>query len=93
MTAGNTFISILEFGPELLGTALYRPVGLPRTNPALFNPNGLQRRLPGQAGCQFFVTEQGRPLCLYVVIGSYRDRAALSEQVNSVLDSVRVDAP
>ena len=60
----------------MLGTPLYSASGIPRTEPRLFNPNGLQRRIEGQAGCQFFFTEHSRPLCLYVVIGSYTDAVA-----------------
>ena len=93
MTAENTFIALLEFGPECLGTALYGSVGLPRVSPDRFDPNGLQRRLPGQAGCQYFFTEQSRPICLYVVLGSHQQAARLSAQVNRVLDRIKVDAP
>jgi len=88
----NTFIAILEFGRECLGTALYASVGLPRVSPEGFDPNALQRRIPGQAGCQFFFTEQSRPMCLYVVLGSGIDAPALSAQVNMVLDRIRVAA-
>jgi len=93
MTAENTFMALLEFGPECLGTALYGSVGLPRVSPDKFDPNGLQRRLPGQAGCQYFFTEQNRPMCLYVVLGSYQRVGPLSAQVNRVLDGIKVDAP
>ncbi len=92
MASRNTFVAILEFAPECLGTALYRAQGIPRTEARLFNPNGLQRRIAGQAGCQFFFTENDRPMCLYVVIGSHRDAAALSAKVNQVLDGITVDA-
>ena len=52
-----------------------------------FDPNGLQRRVPGQAGCQYFFTEQSRPMCLYVVLGSARRRGtARQSQANQVLD-------
>ena len=47
MASRNTFVAILEFGPECLGTALYRAQGIPRTDARLFNPNGLQRRIEG----------------------------------------------
>jgi hypothetical protein len=88
----NTFIAILEFGQECLGTALYSGIGLPRVSPDRFDPNGLQRNIDGQAGCQFFFTEQSRPMCLYVVLGSGQLAQVLSPQVNMVLDRVRVAA-
>ena len=93
MTARNTFVALLEFGQECLGTALYSSIGLPRVEPRRFDPNGLQRRIPGQSGCQFFFTEASRPMCLYVVLGSHRDVDLLSAQVNRVLDRIKVDAP
>ena len=93
MTAQNIFVSIIEFGPECLGTALYSSVGMPRTNARSFNPNGLQRRIVGQAGCQFFFTQENRPLCLYVVIGAYVDAVPLSAQVNMVIDRIKVGTP
>ena len=92
MGPGNTFIAILEFGQECLGTALYGSVGLPRVSPEKFDPNALQRRISGQAGCQFFFTAQSRPLCLYVVLGSQQNAVALSAQANQVLDRIKVDA-
>jgi hypothetical protein len=92
MGAQHTFIAILEFGQECLGTALYSNVGLPRVTPDIFDPNALQRRIAGQAGCQFFFTEQSRPMCLYVVLGSAENVPALSAQVNLVLNGIKVAA-
>ncbi len=92
MGPNDTFIAIVEFGPDCLGTALYSLVGLPRVSPDRFDPNGLQRRIPGQSGCQLFFTEQSRPMCLYVVLGSHQNAPALSDQVNTVLDGVTVAA-
>lgn len=92
MGANNTFVAILEFGQECLGTALYSSIGLPRVSPAQFDPNALQRRITGQSGCQFFFTVQSRPMCLYVVLGSHQNAAALSAQANQVLDRIKVDA-
>ncbi len=92
MRAADTFIAIIEFGPECLGTALYSQVGLPRVSADRFDPNGLQRRLPGQCGAQYFFTERSRPMCLYVVLGSYRSVGPLSAKVNTMLDRITVAA-
>jgi hypothetical protein len=86
----NLFVSLLEFGPDCLGTALYSPVGMPRIRPGQFNPNGMQRRVAGQAGFQHFFTEANRPFCLYVVIGSHRQAVPLAKQVNAVLEQIEV---
>jgi hypothetical protein len=86
----HIFLALLEFGPDCLGTALYAPVGLPRLTPGQFNPNGMQRRVAGQAGFQHFFTEAGRPFCLYAVIGSHRQAVPLTRQVNAVLEQIEV---
>jgi len=88
----NCFVSLVEFGSECRGTALYGTVGLPRVRPEQFGPNALARRLPGQTGVQLFFTESSRPLCLYVVIGSDREVASSSTRVNQILDRVTVAA-
>jgi hypothetical protein len=92
MDASNTFVALLEFGQECLGTALYSSIGLPRVSPDSFDPNALQRRISGQSGSQFFFTVQSRPMCLYVVLGSHQNAVALSAQANQVLDRIKVDA-
>lgn len=86
----NMFVALLEFGPDCLGTALYAPVGVPRVRPGQFNPNGMQRRIAGQAGFQHFFTAANRPFCLYVVIGSHRHAVPLAKQVNAVLEQIEV---
>jgi len=90
MGPDNLFVSLLEFGPDCLGTALYAPAGLPRLTAGQFNPNGMQRRVAGQAGCQYFFTEANRPFCLYAVIGSHRQAVVLTKQVNEVLQQIEV---
>jgi hypothetical protein len=86
----HIFLALLEFGPDCLGTALYAPAGLPRLTPGQFNPNGMQRRVAGQAGCQSFFTEANRPFCLYAVIGSHRQAVPLTKQVNEILERIEV---
>lgn len=90
MGAAHIFIALLEFGSDCLGTALYEPRGLPRVSAGQFNPNGMQRRVAGQAGFQHFFTEHNRPFCLYVVLGSHRQAVPLTKQVNAVLDQIEV---
>ncbi len=92
MGPSDVFLAILEFGQECLGTALYSSLGLPRVRAERFDPNGLQRRIAGQAGVQYFFTVQSRPLCLYVVLGSYRNAVPLAAKANKVLDRMKVNA-
>jgi hypothetical protein len=58
--------------------------------PGQFNPNGMQRRVAGQAGFQHFFTEGNRPFCLYVVIGSHRQAVRLAQHANEVLERIEV---
>lgn len=90
MAASHVFVALLEFGAPEVGTALFAPVGLPRPAPGDFDPAALQRRLRGQAGYQRFCSLGGRPVCLYVVLGSHGQAATLCPQVNSVLDGIEV---
>jgi hypothetical protein len=90
MSADHVFIALLQFGPDCLGTALYAPQGFPRLAARDFNPNGLQRKVAGQAGFQHFFTAAGRPLCLYVVLGAHRRAGALCPQINEVLGRIEV---
>jgi hypothetical protein len=89
MESGAVFIALLEHDASEAGTALFQGKGVPWPLSADdFDPNNLQRGIAGQAGCQRFFLAEGRPFCLYVVIGSYRLRAALVREVNAVLAGV-----
>ena len=91
MGPDNLFVALLEFGLDCLGTALYAPRGVPRVRPGQFSPNGMQRRVAGQAGFQHFFTEGNRPFCLYVVIGSHRQAVGLAKHANEVLERIEVE--
>lgn len=90
MHSNNTFVALLEFGQECLGTALYQ-APRPLVEPSRFSPNGLQRILPGQCGAQYFFTEKRRPMCLYVVLGSQTNLVRAAARVNALLKGLAVD--
>lgn len=90
MSAAHAFVSLLEYDAEEAGRRLFAAVGRPVLSVRDFAPNALQRRLPGQLGCQRFFTENGRPFCLYVVLGSRQHAAALVAEVQGVLDGLQV---
>lgn len=92
MTAGHVFVSLFEYGPEAVGTALFAKQGLPDVRPEDFNPHTMQRPLPGQAGSQYFFTFNGRAFCLYVALGSHRMRGRVVPLVNEVLRTLRIEA-
>ncbi len=88
----DLFVSLVEFGPEAAGTALFAEVNeFPRSiDPRRLQPNQLQRLIPGQAGAQTFFTYRGRPFCLYVVVGSVARRADLAARATEVLDALEI---
>ena len=87
----DLFISLIEFGDEAVGSKLYEATDrIPRVTPGMFNPNQLQRRLPGQAGLQIFFTHRGRAFCLYVVIGSYSRRIELANKANQLIGQLSI---
>jgi hypothetical protein len=90
----DAVIAVVEYDPASAGTTLFAAQGVPRVlDPELFSPSVLQRSLPGQAGLQLFFTEQGRALCLYVVLGSYSRRHEVVPRVNAVLASLQIEPP
>jgi hypothetical protein len=91
MGAGHAFVALLEYDRAEAGRPLFAAVDRPRLQVRDFAANALQRRLPGQVGCQRFFTERGRPFCLYVVLGSRQHAAALLEDVQSALAGISVE--
>jgi hypothetical protein len=91
MRGTDVFITLFEYGPDSVGTALFDSKGVPRGLQARqFDRNALQRAVPGQSGLQQFFTHRGRAFCLYVVLGSHLDRVDLIPKVNAVLDSLEI---
>jgi hypothetical protein len=90
MGPAHAFVSLLEYDAEEAGQALFATQGRPRLTLRDFAPNALQRRLPGQLGCQKFFTENGRPFCLYVVLGSRHQADQLIAEVERVLANLEV---
>ncbi len=89
MNSDDILIILFEYHPESAGTPLFAHQGIPRPlDPQLFDRNALQRAIPGQSGLQQFFTENGRPFCLYVVLGSHIDRVELVARVNQILESL-----
>lgn len=90
--AGDVFISLVEFGPAEANTALFKEVDeLPVLETSMFHRNQLQRRIRGQAGVQHFFTLNGRPFCLYVVLGSIGNLRELVPKANELLDGLSID--
>jgi hypothetical protein len=88
MRSGDAFVALFEYGPESAGQPLFAAAGVPRIQTRDFDRNALQHGQPGQSGLQRFFTVNGRPFCLYVVVGSHIDRADVVAEINQLLDSV-----
>jgi hypothetical protein len=87
----HVFVSLFEYNREEAGRPLFAARGFPRLTVRDFAPNQLQRRLPGQLGCQRFFTHAGRAFCLYVVLGSQRHAVSLVQEVHEVIARLRVE--
>lgn len=85
----DAMVALLEFGRQSVGAALFAATGLPVPTPDMFQPGMLQRTLPGQSGYQRFFSVDGRPMCLYVVLGAHSRRARSVPKVHALL--ARVD--
>jgi hypothetical protein len=91
MTMFDAFVVLLEYHPSSAGTALFARHGLPtKLDPDSLDPATLQRQIKGHAGTQAFFNQQGRAFCLYVVVGSYRNRVRLVRGVNTVLEGIGI---
>lgn len=87
----DVFISLVEFGPEAVGSKLFPEVDqLPNLLPDMFHPSQLQRTLRGQAGTQIFFTYRGRAFCLYVVIGANARRVELTRKAQTIIRRLMV---
>jgi hypothetical protein len=92
MGPSHVLVVLMEFHPDAARTALFANEGMPRRVTAeMFDPRRLQRTISGQAGTQVFFREGGRAFCLYVVLGSSRDRAVLVPLVNDLLATLDVE--
>jgi hypothetical protein len=90
MTNEHLFIAFVEFSPESAGTELFKPTGMPKLRADDFDPNCLQHALAGQGGAQKFFTINGRPFCLYVVLGSHKRRVRTVPVVNDAIGGITV---
>ncbi len=86
----NVFVCLAEFDHEAGDTAMFAD-GIPRQLSASdFHPDAQQRVIAGQCGSQRFFAVDGRAFCLYVVLGSWVQRALQVQQVNQFLQTIDV---
>ena len=88
----DAFVSLVEYGPQEAGSALFSARGLPRRlDPRRFSSKQLQRTIAGQAGLQLFFSHAGRAFCLYVVLGDAGDAHRLVRRVEQVLATIEIE--
>lgn len=91
MRAGDILMVLFEYDGGSARTALFEARSLPRVVAAGdFDPSALQWGRPGMSGLQRFFTENGRPFCLYIVVGSHIDRHDVLDEINHVLGAVEI---
>ena len=93
MSTRDIFVSLLEYGPESVGTRLFQDVGMPRAfEPRDFSRPAARDGTGVQTAVQRFFTENGRPFTLYVVLGSHLGRRFLVERVRTLLAGIHIEA-
>jgi hypothetical protein len=91
MDSGAVLVILTEFDPGSADRRLFAGEGVPRRLGAGdFSPEGLQRRLPGQAGAQRWFRVGARAFGLYVVLGSGRAATLLAPEVTRVLAGLEI---
>ena len=93
MGPGHAFVTLVEFGPESLGSALFSTKGVPKLRSGEFSATTMQRPLPSMGGAQRFFVASGRAFCCYAVVGSLMRRTSLVAAINGALGAVTVDPP
>lgn len=91
MPPDGVVVVLAEFDPQAAGQALFPPVDLPVAVAASkASPRAMPRTIAGRSGVQRFFTLEGRPFCLYVVVGSAPSVRGLIERANGVLATLAV---
>jgi len=90
MTKENVLVVLRDMGADLGRTALYASGPVWQVKPEFFAA-GAGPGLPMDRGAaQHFFNAQGRGFSLYIVIGSYENRQALTPLVNEFLSGITI---
>jgi hypothetical protein len=90
MGRNDILVVLVEFEPGSAGRGIFTETRLPVLVPDEFDPNALQRTLPGQSGTQHFLHTAGRAFCLYVVLGSHALRGVLVREANRLVGGITI---
>ena len=90
----DVFISVIDFGPLAPDQQLFNHKGMPLpVTPEDFSEDAAVRGLQGGTASQQFFQANERGYCLYIVIGSHRERADVLLELNAVLTSIEFPNP
>ena len=93
MAADDVLVTLVEFDPGNSNSALFAQQGVPvPLRPESFSPAAMPRTVPGKAGAQFFFSIGDRAFSMFIVIGNYSNRARLVPVVNSVVETLQIEA-
>ena len=88
----DVFVAVIDFGQLAADQGLFRHKGMPLPlTPEDFSEDAAVRGLQGGTASQQFFQAFGRGYCLYIVIGSHKERADILFELNSVLASVNFE--
>ena len=85
----DVFVSVIDFGPLASDQQLFGHQGMPiPLAPDDFSEDAAVRGLQGGTASQQFFQAKARGYCLYVVIGSHKERSDVLTELNTVLASI-----
>jgi hypothetical protein len=90
MTASDVLLCLVEHDPDDIDRALFRRRRVPVVRAQDFDPQGMQRAIPGMSGAQWFFRAADRAFCLYAVLGSHRARRDLAPRLAAVVDTLQI---
>ncbi len=90
MTRTDVFLCLGEFDPYEGVEDMFDSGMTPPLRSADFHPDAQQRVIAGMCGSQRFFATRGRAFCLYVVLGSWLQRASLVPRANELLSTIQI---
>ncbi len=90
MRPGDALVVLFEYGGDSVSTRLFSQKSRPVVKASDFDPNKMQRPLPGQSGAQYFFQESNRAFCLYVALGSHARRNETIPLVNEAIGRISI---
>lgn len=81
---------VTEFSPQSAGKGLFAHHQPARVHRADFDPQAMQRTIPGRAGVQRFFSAAGRAFCLFSVIATGTGSRHRVHHLNRVIETLSI---